>query len=101
MPFVDRALATVDASLFKLSSSTESCRLQFCAEAFAALGLDWERYVVTDPAFIRPAEADLLLGDATKARTKLGWVPRVGFPELVRRMVAADLALVSARRVAP
>jgi GDPmannose 4,6-dehydratase len=60
--------------------------------AFDRVGLDWERYVVIDPAFIRPAEVDLLIGDATKARQRLGWKPRTSFSELVHRMVDADLA---------
>ncbi len=59
--------------------------------AFEAVGLDWRRHVQEDPAFLRPAEVDLLIGDATKARTILGWAPRVGFRELVETMVRADL----------
>jgi GDPmannose 4,6-dehydratase len=64
---------------------------EFCELAFGALDLDWQQFVVTDPAFTRPAEVDLLLGDASRAREKLGWSPRVAFPELVRMMVDADL----------
>ena len=60
--------------------------------AFAHVGLDWQRHVVVDPRFVRPAEVDLLLGDASKARDRLGWKPRVSFRELVERMVDADLA---------
>jgi GDPmannose 4,6-dehydratase len=60
--------------------------------AFASVELDWEEYVVIDPQLKRRAEVDLLLGDATKARRKLGWAPTVKFPELVRMMVCADLA---------
>jgi GDPmannose 4,6-dehydratase len=59
--------------------------------AFGYVGLDWQRYVVQDPALIRPAEVDLLIGDASKARRHLGWEPRVGFHELIRRMVDSDL----------
>ena len=59
--------------------------------AFQAVGLDWQRYVVTDPALVRPAEVDLLIGDPSKARVKLGWKPEVSFPELVKRMVLADV----------
>ena len=65
---------------------------EFCAAAFGALGLEWEPYVVADPVFTRPAEVDLLLGDASKAREELGWSPEVSFEELVRMMVEADLA---------
>ena len=60
--------------------------------AFSHAGLDWRRHVVLDPALKRPAEVDMLLGDATKARQKLGWSPKVAFPELIRMMVDADLA---------
>lgn len=59
--------------------------------AFDCVGLDWKKFVVEDPAFVRPAEVDLLIGDASKARQKLGWQPEVSFDELVRRMVFADL----------
>ena len=59
--------------------------------AFEHVGLEWEKHVVIDPTFKRPAEVDVLLGDAGKAREKLGWEPKVHFPELVRMMVQADL----------
>ena len=59
--------------------------------AFADIGLDWHEYVVLDPMFKRPAEVDVLLGDASKARSRLGWEPKVHFPELVRMMAQADL----------
>lgn len=62
--------------------------------AFARVGIDdWSRYVRQDPAFMRPAEVDLLVGDPAKARETLGWQPKVGFRELVEMMVDADLAL--------
>lgn len=60
--------------------------------AFAAAGLKWENHVVIDPAFVRPAEVDLLIGDPSKAKAKLGWKPEVSFEQLVDRMVKADLA---------
>jgi len=60
--------------------------------AFEQVGLDYEKHVVTDPAFIRPAEVDLLIGDPAKAKAKLGWVPQTSFAELVKMMVEADLA---------
>lgn len=60
--------------------------------AFAEVGLDdWKKYVRQDPKFFRPAEVDLLIGDASKAREQLGWEPEVTFPELVKMMVAHDL----------
>ena len=64
---------------------------ELVSTAFGVVGLDWREFVKIDPAFIRPAEVDLLIGDASKARTKLGWKPRVSFSELVRMMVEADL----------
>jgi GDPmannose 4,6-dehydratase len=63
--------------------------------AFAAAGLKWQDHVVIDPALVRPAEVDLLIGDPTKAKTKLGWKPEVTFEHLVERMVKADLARLS------
>jgi GDPmannose 4,6-dehydratase len=62
--------------------------------AFGEVGIDnWADYVRQDPKFLRPAEVDLLIGDATKAKTKLGWEPEVDFPALVKMMVAHDLQL--------
>ena len=59
--------------------------------AFGHAGLDWKKHVRTDPAFLRPAEVDLLIGDASKAQTKLGWKPSVSFEQLIGMMVDADL----------
>lgn len=70
---------------------------EFAQEAFACVGLDWRDYVVEDPAFYRPADVELLVGDATKAQQKLGWRPRTTFKELVRLMVEADLKRVGDR----
>ncbi len=67
---------------------------EFVEAAFAYVGLDWQRYVEQDPRYFRPAEVDLLLGDASKARKKLGWQPRVTFQQLVQIMTEADLTLV-------
>ena len=64
--------------------------------AFDHAGLDWRKHVRTDPKFLRPAEVDLLIGDPSKARQKLGWAPRFDFEALVRMMVDADLARVTA-----
>ncbi|HEY8446127.1 MAG TPA: GDP-mannose 4,6-dehydratase [Thermomicrobiales bacterium] len=76
------------------TGETHSVR-EFCELAFGIVGLDWQDYVVVDPAFYRPAEVDLLVGDASHARRVLGWEPAVNFEELVRLMVEADLALVA------
>ncbi len=62
--------------------------------AFDYQGLDWEKYVVIDPKFVRPAEVDLLIGDPSKAKEKLGWEPRVSFKEMIHMMVDSDLKIV-------
>jgi len=72
------------------TGETHSVR-EFCQEAFDYVGLDWEKYVVVDPKFYRPAEVDLLVGDASKAGRVLGWEPSVTFRDLVRIMLDADL----------
>jgi GDPmannose 4,6-dehydratase len=69
----------------------------FVRIAFGHVGLDWQRYVVVDPEFYRPAEVDLLLADPSKAAQVLRWQPQVSFEELVTRMVDADLARLSAK----
>jgi len=74
------------------TGETHSVR-DFLDKTFAYLDLDWQQYVEVDPKYFRPAEVDLLLGDASKARTKLGWEPRVDFNQLVKLMVDHDLAL--------
>lgn len=71
---------------------THSVR-DFLDAAFGQLELDWQDYVEIDPRYYRPAEVDLLQGDAGKAREQLGWEPKVSFPEMVGRMVDHDLAL--------
>ncbi len=75
------------------TGETHSVR-EFVELAFEYAGLDWKKHVEIDPRYFRPAEVDLLLGDATRARTKLGWKPKVSFTELVRMMVDADIELV-------
>src|SRR5258705_4372578 len=67
---------------------------EFCELAFGKVGLDYRDYVRVDERFIRPAEVDLLIGDAQKARTQLGWKPEYTFEQLVKEMVAADLEAV-------
>jgi GDPmannose 4,6-dehydratase len=67
---------------------------EFVEAAFSHVNLDWERYVRLDERYLRPSEVDHLCGDATRARTQLGWAPTVSFPELVRMMVDADLKSV-------
>lgn len=63
--------------------------------AFERAGLDWKKYIVIDPKFIRPAEVDLLLGDSAYAKNKLGWVPEVSFEEMIKMMVDEDIKRLS------
>lgn len=72
------------------TGETHSVR-ELVETAFAVAGLNWKDYVMTDERFVRPAEVDLLVGDPTKARMKLGWTPKVTFKGLVELMVKADL----------
>ncbi len=64
---------------------------EFVESAFSHVGLDWEKYVVVDPKFVRPAEVDLLVGDSSKAREKLKWQPKVKFEDLIKMMVDSDI----------
>jgi GDPmannose 4,6-dehydratase len=73
---------------------------EFLQEAFGYVDLDWHDYVVQDPRYMRPAEVDLLVGDATKAKQRLDWEPTVSFQELIHLMVDADLKMVDAGEVA-
>jgi GDPmannose 4,6-dehydratase len=66
---------------------------EFCERAFGRVGLNYRNFVAVDPRYLRPAEVEVLLGDCTKAKKKLGWRPRVTFEELVYKMVDADLKL--------
>ena len=79
------------------TGETHSIR-EFLELAFSHVGLDWRDHVVSDQRFFRPAEVDLLVGDATKAREKLGWTPTTSFEELARLMVESDLQIQ--RRIA-
>lgn len=78
-----------------ISSGKTHAVKQFVELAFDHAGLNWEDYVVVDPRFVRPAEVDLLLGDPSKAKEKLGWKPTVDFENLVKMMVEADLECVA------
>ena len=78
------------------TGQTHSVR-ELCEYAFKLVDLNYEDHVVTDPAFIRPAEVDLLVGDASKANEVLGWKPSVSFHELIEMMVLADLKAVRAQ----
>ena len=73
------------------TGQTHSVR-ELCEVAFTRVGLHWEDHVAVDERFLRPAEVDVLVGDATKAHTTLGWEPKIDFVQLVEMMVDADLA---------
>ncbi len=79
------------------TGKTHSVR-QLVEAAFSHAGLDWSRYVVSDPALMRPAEVDVLLADPHKAAAELGWTPTVDFEGLVRLMVDADLERLARKR---
>jgi GDPmannose 4,6-dehydratase len=83
---------------FVVATGTTHSVRKLCELAFAHVGLDWREHVVVDDKFMRPAEVDMLVGDATKARTVLGWEQIVDFPQLVAMMVEADLAQVRAQQ---
>jgi GDPmannose 4,6-dehydratase len=72
---------------------------EFVEETFGLLELDWQEYVKIDPRYFRPTEVETLLGDASKARRKLGWEPKISFKELVRLMVESDLKIAQRERL--
>jgi GDPmannose 4,6-dehydratase len=76
---------------YVVATGTAHSVAEFCERAFAEVGLDYRKYVVTDERFRRPAEVDQLIGDASKARKVLGWAPKYTFEELVSEMVQSDL----------
>ncbi len=80
------------------TGETHSVR-EFVEEVFGLLDLDWEQYVEIDPRYFRPTEVDMLLGDASKAREKLGWTPKVTFKEVASLMTECDLRIAEEERV--
>lgn len=88
-----RMLQAPDPDDFVLATGETHSVREFAEKVFASLDLDYKQHVEYDAKYERPAEVDLLLGDYTKAKTKLGWEPKVGFDELVKMMVDADLVL--------
>jgi GDPmannose 4,6-dehydratase len=75
------------------TGETHSVR-EFLEESFSYAGLDWQKYTEFDPWYYRPAEVDLLVGDATKARKTFGWEAKIRFKELIHLMVDADIGMV-------
>jgi GDPmannose 4,6-dehydratase len=90
-----RILQQDESKDFVLATGETHSVREFVKEAFAHVDLDWKEYVKHDPRYERPAEVDLLIGDASKAKKLLGWEPKVRFKELVGIMVDADLELLS------
>src|SRR4051794_34178059 len=82
---------------FVIATGTTTSIREFCRLAFLHVGLDYEAHVRVDPRFLRPAEVDVLHGDSSKAKLRLGWAPQVELPELVAEMVETDLARHRAR----
>ena len=82
------------------TGETRSVR-EFCELAFAEVGLEYQKYIRVDPAVFRPAEVDLLVGDASKAHAELGWRPSIDFVRLVKQMVHSDMASITSARTAP
>ena len=85
---------------FVIATGRTASVREFCSLAFQHVGLNYEDYVKTDSAYIRPAEVDVLCGDASKARLKLGWKPKLGLEQLVAKMVNADIERVTLTRAA-
>lgn len=85
-----------EADDFVLATGETHTVRELCEVAFEAVGLDYRNHLVVDPALLRPADVELLLGDPTKARTVLGWEPTVTFKEIVHRMVHEDATAVKA-----
>jgi len=86
-----RKLQQENADDFVLGTGEEHSVREFVEEAFGYVCLDWEKYVKTDPRYLRPTEVDCLIANCAKAREQLSWEPRITFAELVRIMVDADL----------
>lgn len=90
-----------DADDYVIATGETHSVEEFVTLAFNHVGLDWKKYVKVDERFIRPAEVDILVGDATKAQTKLKWKPEVDFPGLVKMMVDADIKRLSSTAERP
>src|SRR5258706_14201536 len=76
---------------YVIASGGSTSVRDMCRIAFAHVGLDYQRHVVVDPQYFRPAEVDVLLGNPAKAKANLGWAPKTSLQELIEKMVEADL----------
>ncbi|MCC7479632.1 GDP-mannose 4,6-dehydratase [bacterium] len=83
---------------FVIATGVSNTVRELCEAAFGEAGLDWQKHVEVDPAFMRPAELHILRGDSGMAQAMLGWEPEVSFGEMIRRMVAADIDRVDSGR---
>jgi GDPmannose 4,6-dehydratase len=90
-------LQQADAEDFVIATGESHSVIELVEIAFGHAGLDWRRYVKEDPAFLRPAEVDHLIGDPSKARDTFGWTPSVDFKGLVTMMVDADMERLQGR----
>jgi GDPmannose 4,6-dehydratase len=86
-----------EAEDFVVATGETHSITEFCELAFSEVGLDHKDFVVEDEQYFRPAEVDLLIGDATLAKEKLGWKPTFSFPDLVSEMVRSDVEQLSKR----
>jgi GDPmannose 4,6-dehydratase len=87
-----------DPSDFVVATGTRWSIRQVLDLAFQAIGIeDWSQYVASDDRFLRPAEVDQLVGDASRARDVLGWEPKVAFPQVLQEMVGNDIELEQAK----
>lgn len=77
---------------FVIATGVKHTIRDFCQETFSYLGLDYKKFVVSDPSFVRPSEIEIMIGDSSKAKKLLGWEPKTDFKKLVRLMVDAELA---------
>ena len=93
-----RILQQPEPEDFVIATGRTTSVREFCRLAFARVGLNYEKFVTIDPKFNRPAEVDVLQGDASKARQKLGWKPTTSLEELVAMMVDADMERVALER---
>ena len=76
---------------FVIATGVKHTIREFCDEAFGYLGLDYKKFVVTDPSFLRPSEIEYMIGNSSKAKRLLGWEPKVGFKKLIKLMVDAEM----------
>jgi GDPmannose 4,6-dehydratase len=88
-----RMLQQPDPDDYVIATGETHTVREFLDVAFGQVGLDWRPHVKIDPRYYRPTEVDLLIGDATKAKQRLGWTPKIGFRDLAIMMVEADLAM--------